>query len=90
MDRAALENHITSSVKSLVDNETQLKEFLKLCSYERGFYEELDQLAKVLNSIETDHEDRIFYFGVPPEMFLETAKHIHRVSGIINFCFLQI
>jgi glucose-6-phosphate 1-dehydrogenase len=80
MTREELEKHISLSIQKLADDETQLKDFLQICSYHQGLYEKLDHIATVLNSIQTDHEDRIFYLGVPPELFFETAKRIHHVS----------
>jgi glucose-6-phosphate 1-dehydrogenase len=61
--------------------EEQLEEFLKLCSYISGQYDQDESfinLRKHLEHLEGDRveRNRVFYMALPPSVFTSVSKHL--------------
>lgn len=65
----------------------KLEEFLKICTYVSGQYDEdesFQNLNKSLVEIESHYEDqsspknRVFYMALPPSVFTTVAKHLKK------------
>jgi glucose-6-phosphate 1-dehydrogenase len=63
----------------------KLKEFLDVCTYVSGQYDQDDsfqELEKALKKIEDQYEDknapknRVFYMALPPSVFTTVASHL--------------
>lgn len=82
--------HIKAPIPAL---KKKLEEFLSICSYVSGQYDEdesFQTLEKELNKVEADFGDkknRVFYMALPPSVFTTVATHIKRNNyseGAIN------
>lgn len=75
-----LEKAITPFLKEKMRAEQEkVKKFFEHCSYVNGEYNHLESLNQYLKN-SSEEENRLFYLGVPPEIFLETSRAIHQVS----------
>ncbi|KAJ3359683.1 Glucose-6-phosphate 1-dehydrogenase [Kappamyces sp. JEL0680] len=82
---------ISSKIKLHNDKDKELLgEFLDLCTYEAGAYDEgasYSRLAEAIGKIEagSPHADRVFYMALPPSVFGIASeglrKHVYSTSG---------
>ncbi|THG95804.1 hypothetical protein EW026_g5918 [Hermanssonia centrifuga] len=85
MDRAEYHKRITSYIKNADEEtvKTKLEEFKELTTYVSGGYEDDESfrnLNKTLEEIESgfqgNERNRLFYFALPPSVFIPVAQHL--------------
>ena len=84
MDHEEYLRRVKSYIKTPAkEMEEQLEEFLKLCSYISGQYDQDESfinLRKHLEKLEGDRpeQNRVFYMALPPSVFTSVSKHLKR------------
>lgn len=84
MDEKEFHERVKSNIKTPTpEYEKALKEFLKMCTYINGQYDEDDSfknLTKHLEEVEGDRKERnrVFYMALPPNVFIPVAQCLKR------------
>jgi len=76
-----VKSHIKTPSKEIED---QLAQFVELCSYVSGQYDQDDgfeALEKHLGELEGDRSEtnRIFYMALPPSVFIPVSQHLKKI-----------
>ncbi len=85
MDEKEYHSRVKQYIKTPTpDMEDQLQEFLKLCTYISGQYDQDDgfqELKKHLDDLEgkRDEHNRIFYMALPPSVFIPVSRHLKKI-----------
>jgi glucose-6-phosphate 1-dehydrogenase len=82
MDHEEYIKRVQSHIKS--PNETDLKEFLSICTYVSGQYDQdggFEDLLKHVEELEKDQMEtnRIFYMALPPSVFIPVSQHLKKI-----------
>jgi glucose-6-phosphate 1-dehydrogenase len=72
---------ISSKFPSTIDKK-KVEEFLSLCSYISGQYDKVEDFKRLdehLRKLESNFRkaNRIFYFAIPPNVFVDVARGVH-------------
>ncbi|KAF8942722.1 Glucose-6-phosphate 1-dehydrogenase [Haplosporangium gracile] len=84
MDQATFEGHISKYIKLKTEaDKTTLQQFLKLCSYQDGQYDQdkdFQNLEKHIAEVEKSSGStaRLFYMALPPSVFIPVATSLKR------------
>jgi glucose-6-phosphate 1-dehydrogenase len=100
MDDAEFKKRQTSYIKGVDDPEVKAKldEFISISTYISGQYDQDDgfqELEKHLVQIESTYADkkeknRLFYFALPPSVFIPVAQHVKKNNYTANITRLII
>ncbi len=93
MDQAEFHKRATSYIKNADNEEIRvlIKEFTEISTYVSGQYDEDDSfqaLERHLTDIESYYQgiqkNRIFYFALPPSVFIPVSSHVKRNNYVQN------
>jgi len=80
-------NKISAKFPKEYENSKEKADFLKKCFYVNGQYDSPDDFQKCVKQVEEREKNsgngpanRIFYFAIPPNVFVATARSIAKVG----------
>ncbi|KAI9784754.1 MAG: Glucose-6-phosphate 1-dehydrogenase [Geoglossum umbratile] len=84
MDHEEYLRRVKSYIKTPTrEMEEQLEEFLKLCSYISGQYDQDESFINLRNHLEhlegnREEQNRVFYMALPPSVFTSVSRHLKK------------